>query len=100
MTTGNLAEVDGERVDRVGVSPSLTTMARNAANTVRGDQVKSKVKWEGQFLLIDSVTEIEGNTFALKDKWTLSEDGKIINWLRRFISPDGEAVASYVMEKQ
>ena len=67
---------------------SLTTDGKECSAILvpRGDQVKSKVKWEGQFLLIDSVTEIEGNRPLLsKISGPLSEDGKInINWLAAF----------------
>ena len=82
------------------VSLSLTTDGKESSNIVRGDAVKSKVKWDGSALLIDSVTKVEGNNFALKDKWTLSGDGKTLTWVRRFVSPDGDAEANYVLEKQ
>jgi len=79
---------------------NLTTDGKEGSNVVRGNEVKSKVKWEGVVLWIDSVTTIDGNTFALKDKWNLSEDGKTLNWARHFSGPDGEAEASYVLEIQ
>ncbi|HXM36459.1 MAG TPA: hypothetical protein VN920_14795 [Pyrinomonadaceae bacterium] len=82
------------------VNLSLTTDGKESSNPVRGNEVKSKLKWEGSALWIESVTIVDGNTFGLKDKWTLSEDGKTITWLRRYTSPDGEADATYVLEKQ
>ena len=82
------------------VSLSLTTDGKESSNPVRGNEVKSKLKWEGAALWIESVTTVDGNTLGLKDKWVLSDDGKTLTWLRHYTTPDGEADATFVLEKQ
>jgi hypothetical protein len=97
--TSTRVEEEGEDT----VTLTLTTDGKESSNMVHGAAVKSKLKWEGPALLIDSETTIDGNTFGLKDKWLLSDDGKTLTWLRHFVSPDGESGggdATYILEKQ
>jgi len=78
----------------------LTTDGQENTNVVRGNEVKSKITWEGGVLVIVSVSTIEGANYELKDQWNLSEDGKTITWLRHYSSTQGEADAKYILEKQ
>jgi hypothetical protein len=79
---------------------TFTTDGQESTNVVHNSEVKSKITWEGAVLVIDSVSTIEGGTFGLNDKWTLSEDGKTINWVRLYSSSEGSADAKYLLEKQ
>jgi hypothetical protein len=79
---------------------SLTTDGKEGTNTVHGSEVRSKLKWDGAALLIDSSISVDGNALSLKDKWTLSQDGKTLTILRHYAGPEGEANATYVLERQ
>ena len=79
---------------------SFTTDGKQNSNTVRGNSMKSTVAWEGEALIFDSKVEAQGNEITLKDKWTLSPDGKTITINRHAASPQGELDMKLVMEKQ
>ena len=79
---------------------SWTTDGKDSSNTMRGNEVKSKVTWDGATLLFDSTVDVQGSTITLKDKWTLSADGKTLTMARHFVTLEGEADATYVLEKQ
>jgi len=79
---------------------SFTTDGKQNSNTVRGNSMKSTVAWEGEALVFDSKVEAQGNEITLKDKWTLSADGKTITINRHAASPQGEIDMKLVMEKQ
>lgn len=82
------------------ISLSLTTDGKENSNTVNGAELKSKLKWEGAALLIDSAANVEGKAISLKDKWTLSPDGKTLTIARHYTGPEGEADFTYVLDKQ
>jgi hypothetical protein len=90
--------VDDEAEDTVVLK--LTTDGQETMNVVRGIDVKSKITWEGDVLVIQSVSTVEGANYELKDRWSISEDGKTITWLRHYLSAQGEADAKYILEKQ
>ena len=79
---------------------SFSTDGKENTNTVDGAEIKSKLHWDGAVLSIDSAVSIEGNALTLKDKWTLSPDGKTLTIVRHYAGVEGEADATYVMEKQ
>jgi hypothetical protein len=65
-----------------------------------GSETKSVAKWDGQTLLIDTKGSFGDNEYTMKDKWTLSEDGKILTVLRRFSGANGDMDQRLVFEKQ
>jgi hypothetical protein len=82
------------------VTLTLTTDGKENTNSVRGTEVKSTGKWEGAALVIDSKANIGGNELSIKDKFTLSEDGKTLTVARHYAGPEGEADATTVLERQ
>jgi hypothetical protein len=84
----------------ISVDLAYTTDGKESTNTIRGNPVKSTVKWEGGALLIDSKGTFGGNDVQIKDKWTLSEDGKTLTINRHFTSQMGEADQKQMLEKQ
>ncbi len=65
-----------------------------------GSQVKSKLKWDGNVLVIDSNVDFQGTAVTITNKWTLSEDGKSLTVAVHFASPMGEGDARMVYEKK
>jgi hypothetical protein len=79
---------------------AYTTDGKECTNTVRGNPVKSTVKWDGDVLNIDSKGTFNQNEVLFKDKWTLSEDGKILSINRHLASQMGELDQKIILEKQ
>lgn len=65
-----------------------------------GTDVKSTAKWDGDSLLIESKGTMGDNAYTMKDKWTLSEGGKILTIQRKFSSSMGDIDQRMVLEKQ
>jgi len=65
-----------------------------------GSEVKSTAKWDGGTLVIDSKGSFGDNPYTMKDKWGLSEDGKVLTITRRFSSGMGDIDQKMVFEKQ
>ncbi len=79
---------------------SYTTDGKECVNTIRDNESKSVVKWDGDALLFDTKGKFGDNDFNLKDKWTLSADGKVLTVERHFSSSMGEGDQKLVFEKQ
>ncbi len=77
-----------------------TLDGRESTNTVRGNPIKSTVKWDGDALLIETRLKLQDNDIQMNDRWTLGEDGKTILIARHFKSAQGEADQKLVMVKQ
>jgi hypothetical protein len=65
-----------------------------------GAENKSVVKWEGETLNVDTKGTFGDNAYTMKDKWTLSADGKILTIARHFSSSMGDLDQKLVLEKQ
>jgi hypothetical protein len=82
----------------------VTTDGKPAESTTQGPmgEVKSKAvaKWDGAALTLDVNREMGGNTMSQSDRWTLSEDGKILTIARKMSGPMGEMELKQVLEKQ
>jgi hypothetical protein len=76
---------------------NYTTDGKESTNTVRGNQVRSIAKWEGDDLVIESKV---GARAEIKDRWTLSPDGKTITLRRHMTGPMGSTDQTILFEKQ
>ncbi len=79
---------------------TCTTDGTECVNKVRGNEIKSKVTWEGEKLKFDSKMNYQGAEVSFLDKWTLSADGKVLTIERHIASPQGEIDVKYVLDKQ
>lgn len=77
-----------------------TTDGKEVTNEIRGNPTKSTAAWDGDALVITTKLSMQGNDITLADKWTLSEDGKILTVNRHIKAPQGEFDQKTVMEKQ
>jgi len=60
---------------------NYTTDGKECDNKVRGNRVKSTAKWEGEELVVDSKV-FAMREAAMKDRWSVSADGKTLTLLR------------------
>jgi hypothetical protein len=90
--SGQMGEVTAEM--------KYSTDGKETTNTVRGNQVKSTAKWEGDELTIAGKAQFNGADVTLNDRWSLSDDGKTITIHRHVNSPMGETDQKIVLEKQ
>ena len=86
----------GERTVRL----NYTTDGKENTNTTAGAEMKSRLKWQGSALLIDSVVNMGGNAITIQDRWTLSDDGKTLTINRHMSSALGVLDQVQVLEKQ
>jgi hypothetical protein len=90
--SGQMGEVSAEL--------KYSTDGKETTNMVRGNEVKSTAKWDGDELAIDGKGSFNGADISLKDRWSLSADGKTLTILRHVTSPMGETDQKIVLEKQ
>jgi hypothetical protein len=77
-----------------------TTDGKESTNMMRDNPAVSVVKWDGDVLTFETKGKFGDNEFTMKDRWTLSEDGKVLTMQRLFSSSFGEGEQKVVMEKQ
>ncbi|MEK7404821.1 MAG: hypothetical protein AAB225_06905 [Acidobacteriota bacterium] len=75
---------------------AFTTDGKENTNSIGSIEIKSKVRWEGRDLLMEHTA----GEVTLKDKWTLSEDGKTLTLVRQWSGSQGETTQTLVSEKQ
>jgi hypothetical protein len=79
---------------------SYTTDGKECINMIRNMEIKSALKWDGETLVIQSKMIIEANPVVSIEKWTLSEDGKMLTVNRQLSGPQREEETTLVLEKQ
>jgi hypothetical protein len=79
---------------------AYTTDGKESTNQFGPNDMKSTVKWDADTLVIDTKGSFGDTELTIKDKWTLSEDGKTLTITRHFSSARGEVDQKVVLEKQ
>ncbi|WP_321471920.1 hypothetical protein [uncultured Paludibaculum sp.] len=77
-----------------------TTDGKEYTNDMRGNPVKSVLKWDGDVLVITTKGKFGDNEFTAVDRWTLAADGKTVTINRHWTSDMGEMDNKLVLEKQ
>ncbi len=90
--SGQMGEVSAEL--------KYSTDGKETTNTIRGIEIKSTAKWEGDDLVIAGKGSFNGADVTLNDRWSLSADGKTLTIQRHVNSPMGETDQKIVLEKQ
>ena len=78
----------------------LTTNGKETAGDLMGNPAKYAANWDGSTLVIDEKVDFQGNEIAIKDIWTLSEDGKKLTSAAHIVAPQGEFDMTLVFDKQ
>jgi hypothetical protein len=79
---------------------NYTTDGQENANDFQRNHLKSRLRWEGDHLLVDTNGTVMGARVTFKDKWTLLEDGKVLRVDRHMATPLGEGDQVMIFEKQ
>ena len=80
---------------------NCTTDGKECSNEIPGGVVlKSTAKWDGEALAVDSKGTFGQGEVQIKDRWTLSKDGKTLTIARHLISEMGEADQTFILDKQ
>jgi hypothetical protein len=80
---------------------NYTTDGKESTNTgFGGAENKSVAKWDGDALNIETKGTFGDNAYSMKDKWTVSADGKVLTITRHFSSQMGELDQKLVLDKQ
>lgn len=66
----------------------------------RGGEAKSKARWEGASLIIETTSMMGENAVTTKTVRTLSEDGKVMTVVTTRPGPNGETTRKTVFDKQ
>lgn len=77
-----------------------TTDGKICVNTLSGSEVRSKLTWEGDVLVIDSKRTVQGTEITLIDRYSLSPDGKTLTINSSLKSPTGTAEVTVSLDKQ
>jgi len=98
----NLAAVTTQSGQQGEVTTEVkyTTDGKDSVNTIRGVEVKSVVKWEGDKLIITYKRDIQGNELAFKETWTMGDEGKTLTITTAISGAMGEFALKLVLEKQ
>jgi hypothetical protein len=76
------------------------TDGSESTNQIRGAEVKSIAKWDGDALTVSSKREIQGNEMQFNERWTLGEGGKVLTVVNKISGAQGDFEVTIVLEKQ
>ncbi len=79
---------------------NLATDGKETKSEVRGNELKSVSKWEGDVLVVKSKLNFNGTEVELSDRISLSEDKKTMMVQRKIEAPQGTMEQSMVFERQ
>ncbi len=79
---------------------AYTTDGKPSTNKTPRGEVTGTARWDGETLAIDTKREVQGMEITLVERWTLSEDGKILTINNKVTTPQGEFDIKVVLEKQ
>ncbi|HXM41706.1 MAG TPA: hypothetical protein VN924_10660 [Bryobacteraceae bacterium] len=77
-----------------------STDGKETTSSVRGNEIKTTAKWDGDDLTIAGKAQFNGADVTLNDRWSLSADGKTLTIQRHVNSPMGATDQKIVLEKQ
>jgi len=80
---------------------NYTTDGKECVNHMgEGNEIKTKLTWDGDDLVGDSAGSYEGNDFTAKDRWTLSDGGKTMTVTRHISAGGSDFDLKFVFAKQ
>lgn len=89
------------QMGEIEMHSTCTTDGKECTNEgFGGAPTKSVMKWDGDVLTVDVKGQFGDQDFTLKQKWTVSADGKTLTIAQNFSSSMGEFSQTLVFEKQ
>ena len=95
-----IAVTEVKQQGEVSYQASYTTDGKENVNTNRGNTFRSKLKWDGDVLVIETKGTFAGGEVTARDKWTLSDGGKTLTIERHLASEMGEVDQKLLLEKE
>src|SRR4051812_1794195 len=92
----NFSTPDGNAVTDV----RYTTDGKENVNTVRGSEWKSTMVWDGNSLELASKRTINGAEITTKERWTVTNQGKVMSVVNNTATPNGNITFTVVLNKQ
>jgi len=78
-----------------------STDGKETTNSLMGNDVKSTAAWDGKTLVITTNANFGGTDIKLIDKWSLSDDGKMLTDKMNITgTPQGDLQMTFVLVKQ
>lgn len=93
-------ETSGGQNGDQSIKMKYSTDGTETTNDMMGNPLKTTAKWDGSALVITGKADFGGNEITLTDKWTLSDDGKVLTDALHIDSPQGAFDITYVMNKK
>src|SRR4029453_620119 len=92
------------QVGQLTTVQDLTTDGREHVNTIDAmggeQQIRITGRWEGDTPATSWSLNAKGVTISFSDSWSLSEDGKVLTFIRTAKSPQGDLTVRTVYNKQ
>ncbi|HTP87236.1 MAG TPA: hypothetical protein VMJ34_09810 [Bryobacteraceae bacterium] len=82
------------------VSWDYTLDQKDAKYKIGDTSRNSRLKWEGNALLVNTLVSARNNTYTVMDRWKMSKDGRTLTIHREIESLAGEREELLVYEKQ
>lgn len=92
--------VVGPQGDSITSEYDYSTDGREQPGKSRNYTERNTVKWEGNSLVFESKRDYGGREITIRERWTLSADGKSFTKERTTRSPKGEVRQVFLFDKQ
>lgn len=77
-----------------------TTDGKENLNTVRGSEWTSTMTWDGASLELVSKRKLNGTELSTKERWTLTNNGKVLTVVNNTTMPDKQITFTVVLNKE
>ena len=77
-----------------------TTDGKESLNTVRGGEWTSTMLWDGTSLDLTSKRMLNGSEVSTKERWTLTNKGKVLTVVNKTTTPQAEITFTVVLNKE
>lgn len=79
---------------------AYTTDGKECVNDIHGSKLVSKLHWDGETLVVDSVFSTPAGDLQVRDQWALSKGGKVLTIDRHISTGSGDGEVHMVFDKQ
>ncbi len=83
----------------VTTSLKFSTDGKETINKAMGGDAKSTATWDGNALAIVMKADVQGRPLTLSERWSLSDDGKVMIVVRHIVVTQADLAATYVLNK-
>ncbi len=77
-----------------------TTDGKESLNTVRGGEWTSTMLWDGTSLDLTSKRMLNGSEVSTRERWTLTNKGKVLTVVNKTTTPQAEITFTVVLNKE